>query len=221
MAIGIGENLGNSFGYAKDRLVGHWVDWILLLVFLIIPILGWLLLGGFIVRVLRGGESPINKWGSMFVDGLLAWIIGVIYMIIPILVLLFFSGAAILTAVTAMVTNPDPTAFIAAITGIGIGLILFIILAVVFGLLGTLAVIRFAKTESFGAAFKLGDIFEVAGKIGWVHYIISWLVIMIIISVIVFILGLIPIIGWILMFIVTPLLSIWEARFYANLYEST
>lgn len=221
MAIGIGENLGNSFGYAKDRLIGHWVDWILLIIFLIIPIIGWLLFGGFIVRVLRGGEAQINKWGSLFVEGLLAWIIGVIYMIIPILVLVFLGGAAIMTAATGMVANPDPTAFMTAILGIGIGLILFIILAIIFGILGTLAIIRFAKTESFSAAFNFGDIFEVAGKIGWIHYIISWIVIMIIISVITFILGLIPFIGWILLFILAPLFSIWEARFYANLYEST
>jgi hypothetical protein len=220
MAIGIGENLGNSFGYAKDTLVGHYGRWILLIVFGLIPIIGWLFLSGYIVRVLRGGEAQIDKLGRMFIDGILAWIIGVIYMIIPILALLFFGGAALVTLVLEHMTTLNSADVATAFFGIGVGLILVIILAIVFGVLGTLGVIRFAKTGSFGAAFKAGDIFEVAGKIGWGHYIISWLVIVIIISVIGFILGLIPVINWILLLILAPLFGIWEARFYANLYES-
>ena len=54
MAIGIGDNLSKSFEYAKGRLVGNWLDWIILIILCIIPIIGWLLLSGFLIRVSLG-----------------------------------------------------------------------------------------------------------------------------------------------------------------------
>ena len=38
MSIGIGDNLGKSFGFAKDSLVGKWLNWLLLIIVTIIPI---------------------------------------------------------------------------------------------------------------------------------------------------------------------------------------
>ena len=41
MSIGIGENVSKSFDYAKNRLFGNWVDWLILIILCIIPIIGW------------------------------------------------------------------------------------------------------------------------------------------------------------------------------------
>ncbi|HJJ96879.1 MAG TPA: DUF4013 domain-containing protein, partial [Methanocorpusculum sp.] len=113
-------------------------------------------------------------------------------------------------------------------------LIIFLIVALIFGIMSSMAIVRFAKEESFGAAFQFGEIFKIIGKIGWIHYILSIIVLAIIFAVIGFICGLlmialigficgllmIPLIGFILMLILLPFLCIWQARFVANLYES-
>lgn len=217
MSIGITENIGKSFDFAKTRLVGHWLDWIILIILCIIPIIGWILLMGFLVRVYRGGEAKLGEWIKMLIDGILMWIISIVYSIVPMIVLFIFGGALLLSP-TAMM---DPSAATAAVAGVGIiGLIITLIVAIIFGILATMAMVRFAKEESLGAAFQFGEIFKIVGKIGWIHYILSWIVLMIILCVIIVILMIIPIIGWILLLILAPLLCIWEARFFAQLYES-
>lgn len=218
MSIGISENIDKSFGFAKNRLVGNWLDWIILIIFCIIPIIGWIFLAGFLVRVYHGGDAKLGEYVKMLIDGILVVIISIIYMIIPIIVSMIFGGAAMLTSV-----NPaDPMAAMNAMsTGIGIvGMIITLIVSIIFGIMAIMAIVRFAKEESFGAAFQFGEIFKIIGKIGWIHYILSWIVLAIILFTILFILIIIPIIGWILLLIFSPFISIWEARFFTQLYES-
>ena len=218
MSIGIVENLGKSFDFAKTRLVGNWLDWIILIVLLIIPIIGWLVFAGFIVRVYRGGEAKLGDWIKMLIDGILLAIIGIVYMIAPIIVAFIFGGAAVLASVNPM--NPAES-LTALSTGIGIvGILVTLIVAIIFGIMATMASVRFAKEQSLGAAFQFGDIFGIIGKIGWIHYILSWIVLAIILGVIIGILFIIPVLGMILLLILAPLFGIWEARFFANLYES-
>ncbi len=220
MAIGIGDNLSKSFAYAKGRLVGNWLDWIILIILCIIPIIGWLLFAGFIIRVFRGGDAKLGEWVKMLVDGILAAIIGIIYMIIPIIVAFIFGGAAILTTMNPM----DPMASMNAVTaGVGIvGIIVTVIVAIIFGFMATMALVRFAKEGSLGAAFQFGEIFKLIGKIGWIHYILSWIVLGIVMFVIYFIFALLAVvlIGFLLMFIFGPYLEIVCARYYAQLYET-
>lgn len=219
MSIGIVENLGKSYDFAKNRLVGNWLDWIILIIFCIIPIIGWLLLSGFIIRVYRGDDAKLGEYVKMLIDGILAAIISIVYSIVPMIVLFIFGGAAIMNPMILM----DPNAAAAAVSGISIvGLIITLIVAIIFGILGSMALVRFAKEGSLGAAFQLGEIFKIIGKIGWIHYILSVIVLGIVFTVICFICGLLMIIliGFILLLILLPFLCIWEARFLANLYES-
>jgi hypothetical protein len=65
-----------------------------------------------------------------------------------------------------------------------------------------IAFIRFARTDKFGEAFNFSAILAHIGKIGWVEYIITLVVLIItaivvgiIVCIIVFILMLIPILG--------------------------
>jgi len=109
-----------------------------------------------------------------------------------------------------------------------------LIVAFIFGILGLMAVVRFAKKERLRAAFQLGEIFKNIGKIGWVHYILSLITLTIILCVIVAILISIPIICLdifnlpiiclaifgTLFLILNPLITIWTVRFLAQLYES-
>ena len=223
MSIGITENIGKSFDFAKTRLVGHWLDWIILIILCIIPIIGWALLMGFTVRVYRGGEAKLGEWIKMLIDGILVWIISIVYSIVPMIVLFIFGGAAVFAGLLNPTTMMDPNAVSAAMAGVSIiGLIIFLIVVLIFGIMSSMAIVRFAKEESFGAAFQFGEIFKIIGKIGWIHYILSIIVLAIIFAVIGFICGLLMIvlIGFILMLILLPFLCIWQARFVANLYES-
>ncbi len=217
MSIGITENIGKSFYFANTCLAGIWVDWIILIILCIIPIIGWILLMGFAVRVYRGGEAKLGEWVKMLIDGILMWIIGIVYGIVPMIVLFIFGGAALMNPMAMM----DPNAAAAAVTGVSIiGLIITLIVSIIFGIMATMAIVRFAKEEKLGAAFQFGEIFKIVGKIGWIHYILSWIVLMIVLGVIMGILLIIPIIGWILLLILAPLFLIWEARFFGQLYES-
>lgn len=223
MSIGITENIGKSFDFAKTRLVGHWLDWIILIILCIIPIIGWALLMGFTVRAYRGGEAKLGEWIKMLIDGIMVWIISIVYSIVPMIVLFIFGGAAVFAGLLNPTTMMDPNAVSAAMAGVSIiGLIIFLIVALIFGIMSSMAIVRFAKEESFGAAFQFGEIFKIIGKIGWIHYILSIIVLAIIFAVIGFICGLLMIvlIGFILMLILLPFLCIWQARFVANLYES-
>ncbi|MCZ9313197.1 MAG: DUF4013 domain-containing protein [Methanocorpusculum sp.] len=218
MSIGIVENLNKSVDFAKNRLFGNWVDWLILIILCIIPFIGWLLLLGFIVRVYRGGEAKLGEWIKMLIDGILLVIIAIIYSIIPAIVGIIFGAS--LYAINPM----DPMGSLTALTaGVSIiGVIVTLIVSIIFGIMGTMAIVRFAKEESLGAAFQFGEIFKIIGKIGWVHYILSWIVLAIIFAVIFFIFFLLAlvIIGLILMLIFAPFLAIWEARYFAQLYES-
>ena len=188
MSIGIGDNLGKSFGFAKDSLVGKWLNWLLLIIVTIIPIVNFIGMGTYL-KIFRGEKPEVSGIGKSFVDGLLAVVIGIIYMIIP--------------------------AIIGAILGF-LGVVGSIIAAIVsffFMLLLIPALIGFAK-GGFGAAFAFGDNIKKIGKIGWVQYILAVLVIAIIAGVLGAICCMIPVIGWIFL----PFVSIFAAKYCANLF---
>lgn len=70
MSIGIGDNLGKSFGFAKDSLIGKWLNWLLLIIVTIIPIVN-LIGNGIYLKIYRGEEPVVKNIGKAFIDGLL------------------------------------------------------------------------------------------------------------------------------------------------------
>ncbi len=215
-AMEVGKLVGDSFDYAKDGLVGKWVDWILLIISCII----FPLIMGYSVRVMKGATTApkLEDWVGMFIDGLKLFIIALIYAIPVLILLFFFVGAAILTAATASMTNPGY--FITFLTGMMLYLLILVIVAVIIWLIEATAFVRFARTGSMGEAFNFSAVFAQIGKIGWLSYIIALIVMAIIIGIIACILSLIPVIGWLLYLIVLPLLAIFHARYISLLYDS-
>ena len=210
--MNIGSNLSSSFGYAKDGLVGHWVRWILLIISSII----FPLIMGYQLRVMRG-ESPApeaDNWVKMLIDGILYCIIAFIYAIPLIIIAMVTMGPGVF----ALMANPSAIA-----TGFGalaIGLIIFIIVAIIISLFETIAIVNFARKESFGAAFAFGDILAKIKEIGWFSLFIQILVYGIIIAIIQAVLGLIPILGMIILLILSPLFSMWYAKYVCNIYDN-
>ncbi|MCZ9313195.1 MAG: DUF4013 domain-containing protein [Methanocorpusculum sp.] len=158
---------------------------------------------GFILRVYRGGELKLGSWGGMFLDGLLATIISLVYCIpyIVISVLLMFGPM-------------DNAAFV-----LGSMVIRFVVLLITCMVL-IMALIRFAKEQRFGAAFQMKELFNVIATIGWLRYLGNIIVVGVVLLIICVILLVIVVVGWVLLLVVMPLLTIWEAKFFTNLYES-
>jgi len=100
------------------------------------------------------------------------------------------------------------------------GVIILAIVAFIIWLIVATACVRLARTNSIGEAFNFGEIFSHIGKIGWVNYIVALLVMGIIVGIVMFILEIIPYIGFILVLIVTPLIAIFQARYLCLLYDS-
>ncbi|MEN6609505.1 MAG: DUF4013 domain-containing protein [Methanoregulaceae archaeon] len=214
--VDIGKMVGDSFGYAKEALVGKWVNWLLLIISCIIFPLAM----GYTVRIMKGvtPAPELKDWWPMFVDGLKLFVIGLIYAI-PILILLFFFfGSAILTAAATSVA--DPKYMVAFFMGMILYLVLLVIVGIIIALIVSTAYPRFARTGSIGEAFNFGAISVHIGKIGWGGYILALIVIYLIIGIIGGILMAIPVVGWVLYFIALPFLLILEARYLSLLYDT-
>ncbi|MDK2974876.1 MAG: hypothetical protein PWP08_1247 [Methanofollis sp.] len=210
-----GSMLGNSFEYAKEAIWGKWGKWILLIISSII----FPLIMGYMMEIYRGkNPAPeLEQWGKLFVDGLKLFIAHLIYSIPLIIVALIFFGGSF--AMIAEGKGSD------ALMGAGIGvmfvgLLILVILGIVIGLISLFGGIRLARTEKFGEAFNISAIMGHIGSIGWLNYIIALIIIYIIVGVITFVLGLIPSIGGIICLLITPLLSIWTARYVTMIYDS-
>jgi len=54
---------------------------------------------------------------------------------------------------------------------------------------------------------------------GWLHPILSYIVLAILTSFIIGVLGLIPVIGWLLLVIIAPLVLLGQGKFLENLYS--
>nr|WP_319376100.1 DUF4013 domain-containing protein [uncultured Methanoregula sp.] len=215
-----GKLVGESFGYAKEGLVGKWVKWILLL---IATILLTLPLMGYTLRIYRG-EKPapeVENWVTLFIDGIKYLVICIIYAI-PLFIVAFLTLVPVIMEVIA--AGADTAAVnqivIGALGTFMLGLLVFIILAIIIGIISSIGIIRFARTGSMGEAFNFGAITATIGKIGWINYIIALIIMGIIICIIELICSLIPVVGTIILFIVLPFITIWEARYLCMIYES-
>jgi hypothetical protein len=86
-----------------------------------------------------------------------------------------------------------------------VGVVLAILLMIVLGA----GVAHMIKTGSFGKAFAFGEIFGLIQKMGWGRYL-AWIVLVIVIASIVgWIGGAIPVVGWLIQIIVAPALSVF------------
>ena len=114
----------------------------------------------------------------------------------------------------------NPGALLGMFGAVLFGVIILAIVAFIIWLIVATACVRLARTNSIGEAFNFGEIFSHIGKIGWVNYIVALLVMGIIVGIVMFILEIIPYIGFILVLIVTPLIAIFQARYLCLLYDS-
>ncbi len=217
MSIGLFDNVGKSFGFAIDNTFKKFLRWIGLAIVMCIPIVNFITTGIFL-KIYRDEEPDFSNAGKAFIQGLLLWIIQIIYMIIPAIIIWFSLGGSAATALLADPASAD------AILGVGalIGLLIAVVVAVILGLVMQPAIVNFARTEKFGSAFAFGDLFGMIGKVGWGKYILAWIVLILVAFVIGIVLGCvawIPILGWIIGILAMPFLTIFNNKYFANLFE--
>jgi hypothetical protein len=211
-----GTMLGDSFEYAKEGLMGKWVKWLLLVIISIIPIVNFIMFG-YLMEIFRGARAApeLDDYGRLFVDGLKLFVVGLIYSIPLIIVYLLIFGATF-----ALMSSGSDTAAAAGIGTMMIGLLIVFVLGIVIALFEVIGTIRLARTDSIGEAFNFSAILAHIGRIGWGTYIISLIIVLIVIGVIYAVLGIIPILGWLLILILMPALQIFGARYVTLLYDS-
>jgi Protein of unknown function (DUF4013) len=212
-----GNMLGDSFAYAKDAVVGKWKEWLLLIIatiLLTIPLMGYTL------RVLRG-EKPapeVTGWGTLIIDGIKYIIIAIIWMLPCLIILILTLGSFI-----AAIVSGNTAAAMGFVGGAILGLLVFLVVAIITSLLATIGIVRFARTGSMGEAFNFGAILATIGKIGWGTYIFALIVLFIaqfVIAIVLSIFGLIPFLGIIVEIIFLAPISIFEARYICQLYDA-
>jgi hypothetical protein len=143
-----------------------WITTIIIggvLTFLSIFILPLFLIGGYLIRVIRvrldGDPAPptFGDWGELFVDGLKAFVIYFIYLLVPLIVFSVTVGGAILTAATG-----GEEGVAAAVAGALGGFLISSVLSIIFGYFAVIGLVNFARQGSFGAAFDVGTVIDVA-----------------------------------------------------------
>ncbi len=216
----IARNLTDAFNYASEGLVGKWMRWVVLIIASIL----FPFIMGYSLRIMKGitpAPEP-DEYGKMFINGLMMLIISIVYMLIPCIIGIFIfslsGGLGALTLLGMNVTNPG--AYMGILSGtLGISFLVFILVIFFFSLFEIIGMIRFARSGNIGSAFEFSEIVKTISKIGWGSYIISLIFLEIILLLIYGFLSLIPFIGWILLLILIPYLTVMGARFYSNLYD--
>ncbi len=152
----------------------------------------------------------------MLVDGLKVFVVQFVYFLIPAIIMFIGIGGSIF----AMTPTGDPTAFFALF---GVTTLIAAIAGIILGLVATIALANMAYYDSdLGAAFRFSEILEIISQIGWVDYILWYIVLVVVGAVggfIASILNFIPILGTIVAVVVVyPYLSLVYSRALALIY---
>ena len=204
-------------------MMGGALDYLLILSGMAVAVILAIILGSFLngyqIRILRGITPlpKVSEFGSMFFDGIRYTIIQIIYAIPVIIVIGLTAGAAIMTAISSA-SNPE--AILPLIGGIILGIIVAVILAFIIGLFAIIGVVRFARTGRMGEAFNFAEILATIRKIGWGAYILALIILVVLIFIVEFVAGIIPIIGSIITLIIAPWILVFTARYICILYDT-
>lgn len=209
---GIIDYLSDSLEYTKEACAGKWKRYLILIIGTIIfPILI-----GYMIRIMRGiSPAPeLEQYVQLFIDGIKACIVVLIYLIIPIIV-----GIATVGAIIVSLISEDSVNTIMTHPNLILGVLFTIVIFFIADLFAELGIVRFARTGSMRSALEITEIARIIKTIGWVHYIIAFLVLTIITEIIMTIPGYVPLAGAIIQLIITPFICILSARYFSLLYD--
>ena len=175
-----------------------------ILVSTVVMLIASFFMSGFILRVYRGDEElNFKNLGKMFRQG-------IVYFVIVFIYLLPYSIVSDLL-MYGPIWN---TGYLIITSCINIFLLFFsTVLAINAG-------IRYAKEGRFGTAFQIGKLCSIISNIGWLRYLGHLILFMLVVGAVELIMMMIPVIGILLVIIAVPFIMIFQAKFFANLYES-
>jgi hypothetical protein len=222
----IGEIISDALKYPSS----DWTKVIILgVIFIASIVIVPIFLGiGYLFRIIKAtlagsDELPdFDEIGDMFVDGLKIFVVGIVYaiplIIIAAIISLIFGYSQATAIDTGTITGFGLFAFIA-------GYIIYIIVAIIIGLIESIAIANMALYDGeLGAAFRFSEVMKRISMIGWGKYIV-WYIIMVLLG---FVAGLIAgltfiiLIGFILApLIIFPYVSMFGARSLALLFASS
>ena len=217
--MNLGDNLNDSFAYVK-KLFSDIGRLIILIVLSIIPIVDFIVIG-YEAKVLK--ESPgtgtppkLENYGALFVDGAKVFFATLIYLLVP-LILIIVGGAGTFAGLMSLQGPAVAPAVLLGGTGLVI-LLVGVILAILLLIILAVGVAHMIKTGKFGRAFAFGEIFHIIRGIGWGKYF-SWFIVVLVIGAVVSAIGQIPIAGWIISAIISPIFGIFVFRSLGLLYN--
>lgn len=197
-------------GWIKKILIGG--------ILLIIPIIN-LIIGGYYIKTLRGsiegkpGLPEWDDWGDLFIKGLMVAIIVFIYSLIPLIVLFVSIGGAL----TAAISSGDFSATsMSAIVG---GSLFSVVLMLIVCLVLPMALSIYAKEDSIGAAFRIGEILSRIKSVPG-DYIIS-IIVLYALLFIVNLVAAIPILGWVIIIFANFYITLVASKMFGEVYASS
>lgn len=213
----IDVNFSESINYTK-LLFSDLGKLLILAILDVIPIVNFIVVG-YLANVIKQPKDsnelpPLENYFDLFVGGLKVIFASIIFMIIPLVLVIPFTFLAVLSFISLP--------FLPTVTGF-LSIVLFligIVLAFFLSILLAMALVNMVKHDEFGKAFAFGEIMEKIGKIGWGTYIL-WLIVIFICGLVVYGIGSIPLIGWILSFLLGPIFGTFMARSASLTYMST
>ncbi|MDN7025829.1 DUF4013 domain-containing protein [Methanoculleus sp. FWC-SCC1] len=220
----VAKMLGDAYDYTRRGLWGKWGKWILLAIGTII----FPFILGYMFWIFRGVKPApeLTDGVKLFIDGIKLFVLGLIYFMPVYIVSILFFGGAYAPFVSALATGnirEFADALLNALTGLAVGFILVQILQIVIFIVLIIAAVRYARTNNIAEAFNFTAIFEQINRIGWGAYIVALIVLWIIavvFSAVAAALGLIPVLGWIIVFFLYPAYLIFIARYVTLVYDS-
>ena len=209
----ISQIIGDSFEYSK-KLFSDLGRLAILVILDIIPIAS-LIVVGYQTRVVKETPTsqeppPLRDYSNLFIQGLKVTIAVLLYMLIPMILIMLGAIGFILPMIGGRATFPTAMGFVLLAVGI--------VLAFCIAIIMSMAIVHMVKNNSFGKAFAVGEILQIIGKVGWGKYVV-WLIVMFAISLAVGGLSMIPLIGWLLSLIVSPVLGVFAMRSAALIYN--
>lgn len=194
-----------------------------------IPILNFAWMGYLIEIIGNVADEvpyPLPDWsdlGEKFINGLIIWLAGLVYAL-PAIILFGFPFT--ISLVSGLASNTDcGQAIASALVGLGVILACLItIYFVAFSFLFPAVMINFARFGTFGSCFQFREIIKIVSE-NSSNYVIAWLVAIIfgfvvgmVLSTIGVVMGFIICFGWILMWVLSALATIWISTVYAHLF---
>ncbi|MEM2922668.1 MAG: DUF4013 domain-containing protein [Candidatus Bathyarchaeia archaeon] len=210
------ESFSKSVDYA-GKLLSRGVELIVMIIVNIIPIVNFIFVG-YCAKILKEGPSKdeppkFEKFGELFGEGAKIFVVGLLWAIPPIIVAVL---ALVLTVPWILVGGAPNFAWFGG--AFILAMFLALLVGICVGIFGIVGILLTAKTGEIAKGFSFQHIMSVIKNVGFISHVI-WVVVAAVITFVVGLLGMVPLIGWLITLVVSPLLGTFLVR-AATLYYS-